>query len=235
MIPSLPHIANQLPILPSPPDGTAQHPIVGHGDVTFVIGVIVRTSVKTTVPSVDMDARTFPPDKNVVAHPNAPEWSGNVATVSAVDALESWAKTRTAPSLQADASRFLAPPSDAKLNRNPGSQRSEPASTGIGSCPTLDTTAARSRSHRCRSVPAAVARMGPPPSPSPTKMHPYTWSGCPSSLSTSAVAPLSGSSLVADASTPGCATRHTPTDPSAEAVASIFNVGCQDTRTTSSL
>ena len=103
MIPSLPHIANQLPILPSPPDGTAQHPIVGHGDVTFVIGVIVRTSVKTTVPSVDMDARTFPPDKNVVAHPNAPEWSGNVATVSAVDALESLAKTRTAPSLQADA------------------------------------------------------------------------------------------------------------------------------------
>ena len=145
-IPSVPHIANQLPMLPSSPDGTAQHPIVGHGDVTFVIGVIVRTSVKTTAPSVDMDARTFPPDRNVVAHPNAPVCTGNVATISTLDAFESWAKILTAPSLQADASWFLAPPSDARLNKNPGSHRSDPASTGTGSWLTLVTTAARSRS-----------------------------------------------------------------------------------------
>jgi hypothetical protein len=37
--------------------GTAHTLMSGHGEVTFRTAVIIRTSVSTTVPSVDMEAR----------------------------------------------------------------------------------------------------------------------------------------------------------------------------------
>ena len=64
-LPSRPHIASQSPApapAPCPDNRTAQQPMSGHGDVTLRTGVIIRTSVSTTTPSVDIDAKMSPPE-----------------------------------------------------------------------------------------------------------------------------------------------------------------------------
>eukprot|EP00982_Pelagococcus_subviridis_P016395 31476-Pelagococcus_subviridis.AAC.12 len=118
--PSFPHIASQFPSTPP----IAQHPMMGHGAVILRVAVIVLTSVVTTTPSAETDAKTSPPAKNAVHDTIAFACSGKHATFVTVPAVESCAYTRTRPSLHPDASNPRAPPSEANEKRYPGRHRS---------------------------------------------------------------------------------------------------------------
>mmetsp|Transcript_1759 Transcript_1759/g.7253 ORF Transcript_1759/g.7253 Transcript_1759/m.7253 type:complete len:303 (+) Transcript_1759:401-1309(+) len=230
---------------------TAHSPVATHGGVIRrTAWQLRRTSHTTTRPSEPALARRFPHGRNAVAVASAFGWLATDATAVALLALPSSPQSFTVPSLHADASKPRAPPSPLRLNRKPGSQRSgflfdagpETVSSGEPSGSfaarkggTRATSTAASRSHRRRSVPAAVASIGPPPSPSPTNEHPYTSPGWGPSTSTRATAASSGSCADAARSAPDGATFHTATAPSADPEARMRIVGCHATRTTSSL